>query len=295
MNTNYGQPITSPEGLCAAIDEMRFWLRIMFEHAKFIRGGLNPSQDQEQFFRTADDFAINIEELFIKAVNTSSKDTVAVNALVDASIYWTVKLRDFKAQLFVLLEECKAIAELPAPLLDHIRREADFFLTMLYRLKGMPVPPEDVLGIPNANIPTSLVPKRLIPFMGESIPRIARDQNLFWLRIHMEHGEVLLLIAYRPHIQEMLYDATSKFERQLDLLLEEAKRIPIVPAALKAFNSKAYVAMKEWHCFLQKLFKDVMECDVPSGQINAPALILDHMAREAEYYIEVLLIEDTLL
>lgn len=295
MNKYYGYPITSPQGLRAAVDEMRFWLRIMFEHAKFIRGGLNPSQDQEQFIRTAEYFAENIEQLFAMVISTPPEDAARVNALADSSINWTAALRDFKAQLFVLLECCQAVAELPAPLLDHIRREADFFLTMLYRLKGLPVPPEDVLGIPNANIPTSLVPKLLIPYMGERIPRIARDENLFWLRIHMEHGEVLLLVAYRPKIQDMLYEATAKFEKELEVLLAEAKAVPEQPAALKVFNKKVYCVMKEWRDFLHKLFKDVMECDVPSGQINAPALILDHMAREAEYYLEVLLIEDTVL
>lgn len=295
MNTHFNHIIMSPQGLRAAVDEMRFWLQIMFEHAKFIRGGLNPSKEQEQFIRTAEYFAVNIECLFMMVVNTPAQDAGRVNAFIDTSINWTIALRNFKAQLFVLLEQCKAVAELPAPLLDHIRREADFFLTMLYRLKGLPVPPEKVLGIPNANIPTSLVPKLLIPFMGESIPRIARDQNLFWLRIHREHGEVLLLVAYRPKIQDMLYEATAKFEKQLEVLLEEAKRVPQQSAALKTFNTKAYAVMKEWHDFLLKLFKDVIECDVPSGQINAPALILDHMAREAQYYLEVLLIEDKVL
>ncbi len=295
MDMRYGQPISSPYGLMAAVDEMRFWLRIMFEHSKFIRGGLNPSVEQEQFIRTADNFAVNIEQLFVSAMNTSSEDAARVNALVDASINWTAALRDFKVQLFMLLEQCKAVAGLPAPLLDHIRREADLFLSMLYRLKGLPVATEDVLGIPNANIPTSLVPKLLIPYMGNRIPRIARDENLFWLRIHMEHSEVLLLIAYRPKLQDMLYEATAKFEKELEVLLEEAKRIPEQASALKTFNSKVYGVMKNWRDFLLELFNDVMECDVPSGQINAPALILDHMARESDYYLDVLSIVDKVL
>jgi hypothetical protein len=294
MSIYHGQPIRSPQELMAAVDEMRFWLRIMFEHAKFIRGALNPSVEQEPFIQRAGEFAANIEQLFIRAINTYPEDIAGVNALADASINWTVALRDFKTQLFTLLESCRAVAQLPAELLDHIRREADFFLTMLYRLKGLQVPPEEVLGIPNANIPTSLVPKLLIPYTGERILRIAREENLFWLRIHMEHGEALLL-AYRPKIQNMLYEATAKLEKQLKVLLEEAQRVPEQPAALKNFNEKAYSVMKEWRDFLLRLFNDVMECDVPSGQINAPALILDHMAREAGYYLDVLLIEDKVL
>jgi len=93
----------------------------------------------------------------------------------------------------------------------------------------------------------------------------------------------------------MLYEATARFEEQLEVLLEEATRIPEQPVALKAFNAKAYVVMKEWHDFLVKIYKEITECEVPSGQINAPALILDHMAREAQYYLEVLLIVNKVL
>jgi hypothetical protein len=42
------------ESVVAAIEEMRVWGILMAEHAKFIRLGLAPNPDQEQFFRMAD-------------------------------------------------------------------------------------------------------------------------------------------------------------------------------------------------------------------------------------------------
>lgn len=287
--------VQSTQGLLAAIDEMSFWLRIMFEHAKFIRGGLDPSVGQETLIRTAERFAINIQSLHSLTIQTPAQDAFRVNRLVDSSRVLTIPLRDFKAELFKLISDCQVIAELPAPLLDHIRREADFFLTMLNRLEGAPVAQEETLGIPNGSIPTSLVPRLLIPFASGNILAIARDENLFWLRIHKEHGEVLLLVAYRPRIQEMLYDATQQFERDLNSLLEEAQRTPLEPTALRAFNKKAYGVMDNWNMFLRSAYSDVINCRVPSGQINTAALILDHMSREAEYYLRVLEIEDPLL
>ncbi len=289
------QPLLTAQATVAAIDEMSFWLRIMYEHSKFIRGGLNPSIPQEPLIQTADSFARNIENLHSAVIQTPPQNEAQVNNLVNASRAWVSALRDFKAQLYELINDCRVIAELPAPLLDHIRREADYFLTMLDRVQGMPVPSDATLGIPDGSSPTSLVPRLLVPSLGPDLLKAIRDANLFWLRIHMEHGEVLLLIAYRPRIQEMLYDATAVFEQQLEDLLTEAKQTPLEPQALRAFNAKAYVVMSDWRDFLRDLYEDVLKCSVPSGQINTDALILDHMAREAEYYIELLGIEDRLL
>lgn len=289
------QPLVSAQATVAAIDEMSFWLRIMYEHSKFIRGGLNPSISQEPLIQIADNFARKIEGLHDAVIQTPPQNEAQVNNLVNASRGWVTALRDFKAQLYELINDCRVIAELPAPLLDHIRREADYFLTMLDRVQGTPVPSDATLGIPDGSSPTSLVPRLLVPSLGPDLLKAIRDANLFWLRIHMEHGEVLLLIAYRPRIQEMLYDATAVFEQQLEDLLTEAKQTPLEPQGLRAFNAKAYVVMSDWRDFLRDLYEDVLKCSVPSGQINTDALILDHMAREAEYYIELLGIEDRLL
>ncbi len=288
-------PYTATQANLAAIDEMSFWLRIMYEHSKFIRGGLNPSISQEHLIQTADDFARNIERLHAMVVQLPPTDAAQVSTLMTAAESWVRPLRDFKAMLFSQISACQVIAELPAPLLDHIRREADYFLTMLDRIQGDPVPLDETLGIPDGSVPTSVVPRLLIPATGPNLLKAVRDANLFWLRIHMEHGEVLLLIAYRPRIQEMLYDATAKFERDLEALLNEAKVTPLDPRSLREFDAKAYVVMVQWRDFLIDLYQDVLKCDVPSGQINTDALILDHMAREASYYIEVLGIEDRLL
>lgn len=288
-------PMLTGPAAVAALDEMRFWLRIMEEHAKFVRGGLDPTITQEQLIRMADTTATLMHGLHMEAMRTSPGDLTKVNLLIDKSIQAVTALRDFKVRLYKMTVECRVISELPAALIDHVRREADFFLTMLYRMRNMPVPPNSVLGIPDGEIPTSLVPRRLIPYMGQNIPEIAMEENLFHLRIHKEHGEVLLLIAYRPRVQEMLYNATAKFEKQLDRLLRAAKRVPDNPRAIERFNAMVYPVMLKWRNFLRELHCEVVKCEVPTGQINTPALILDHMAREAEYYLTVIQIVDSVL
>lgn len=286
--------LTGPAAV-AALDEMRFWLRIMEEHAKFVRGGLDPTLVQENLIRMADSTATLIHGLHMEAMRTSPADIEKVNMLIDKSLQAITALRNFKIRLYKMIVECRVTIELPAPLIDHVRREADFFLTMLYRVRNIPVPPKGVLGIPDGEIPTNLVPRRLIPHMGPNIPEIAMEENLFHLRIHMEHGEVLLLIAYRPKVQEKLYKETAVFEKKLEKLLRMAKRVPRHPQAIERFNAKVYPVMLKWRNFLRELHCEVVKCDVPTGQINAPALILDHMAREAEYYLTVLQIVDSVL
>ncbi len=288
-------PMLTPPASVAAVDEMRFWLRIMEEHAKFVRGGLDPTQTQEPLIKMADTTAALMHELHMEAMRTNPTELEMVNLLIDKSLEAVTALRNFKVRLYKMVVECRVVTELPAPLIDHVRREADFFLTMLYRLRNMAVPPKGILGIPDGEIPTSLVPRRLIPYMGPNISEIAIEENLFHLRIHMEHGEVLLLVAYRPKVQERLFRATAVFEEKLERLLRAAKQLPRRPHAIERFNAKVYPVVLEWRNFLRGLHHDVVECDVPTGQINTPALLLDHMAREAEYYLTVLQIVDSVL
>jgi len=283
-----GPPAASfnPAATAAALDEMRFWVQIMGEHAKFIRSGIDPSQ--ETTFRDADAFAVEFDRLQRAVACTPPGDFSAVSALISEVIPRTVALRNFKAQLFKAISQCAAVAELPAALLDHIRREADFFLNNLYRAMGQPAVPREILGIPDGGTPATVLPRLLIPFAGQNILLIARDENLFHLRIQEEHGEVLLLVAYRPKLQDMLYRETAKFENQIETLHQQAMSVPLRSKALLKFNAKVRDVMMCWHDFLMELFQDVINCKVPSGQINTPALILDHMAREVEYYISVI-------
>lgn len=286
-------PIAGGPELAAALDEMSFWVPDMADHARFIRGGMDPSG--ERIIRAADAFAVRFDRLAAQVRSTSPADMARVNALADTSISETLPMRDFNERLARLIGSCNVVSTLPASLMDHIRRETDFFLTMLFRLKGQQALPRDVLGIPDGNLPTTVVPKSLIPYMGGRAAEVARDENLYWLRIHMEHGEVLLIIAYRPELQEELYSATSRFGQELGRLLAEAAAIPVEARALRDFGRKVYTVMAGWRHFLRDLHRRVLKCEVPTGQINAPALMLDHMAREAEYYLEVLQLLDSVL
>lgn len=103
-----------------------FWNQIMMEHALFIRGLLDPSE--EQLICTADEFAKDYQRLLEKARN---QDCRAMNALTRESLSETLKYRDFKAAGADGILNCN-IASIILPLLaDHVLREANHYIRLL--------------------------------------------------------------------------------------------------------------------------------------------------------------------
>ena len=103
-----------------------FWNRIMMEHALFIRGLLDPSE--ETLIDTADNFAEEYKALLKEA---KEKDCMASGDLSLRTIKETERYRDFKAAGTKGITEC-SIQGLILPLLaDHVLREANHYLRLL--------------------------------------------------------------------------------------------------------------------------------------------------------------------
>ncbi len=110
----------------AAQQEM-FWNRIMAEHSKFIRGLLDPTE--EELFNTANDFGREFDELTL-ASKAAMDRTIPLAQVTDASLKATEAIRNFKAQGTQGLIECK-IKSIIIPLLgDHTLREANHYLRL---------------------------------------------------------------------------------------------------------------------------------------------------------------------
>ena len=110
----------SPRRLC---ETERFWNQIMMEHALFIRGLLDPSE--EQLIHTVDDFAGDYKKLLQMA---RQKDCRAIK---QASLTKTIEYRDFKATGTGGILSCN-ISSIILPLLaDHVLREANHYLRLM--------------------------------------------------------------------------------------------------------------------------------------------------------------------
>lgn len=118
------------EGCCAEEDNLRdtelFWNQIMMEHALFIRGLLDPTEND--LIMTADEFAGQYQELLNDARTMTDK---TIDSVTNETIEKTEKYRDFKLAGTKGVNECN-IQGLILPLLaDHVLREANHYLRLL--------------------------------------------------------------------------------------------------------------------------------------------------------------------
>lgn len=108
-----------------------FWDEIMMEHALFIRGLLDPSEDE--LINISDRFAKEYFALIEKAKNMTN---ATISTVSDETLAETIKLRDFKKAGTEGIEECK-IKSIILPLLsDHVLREANHYIRLLNSYKG---------------------------------------------------------------------------------------------------------------------------------------------------------------
>jgi len=105
-----------------------FWNRQMAEHAKFIAGLLNPTE--ETLIDSARMFGKEFDELTILSKQATQRTFDITGATTD-SISAMKRLREFKIAGTEGLPECR-IKSIIIPLLgDHVLREANHYLCVL--------------------------------------------------------------------------------------------------------------------------------------------------------------------
>lgn len=136
--------------------EAVFWLRLMADHTKLIRGRIDPAE--RAIIHTVDDLSNEFDDLFLEANDFYSMLThpsqlplpaggkKAKHGLYGVMPHRTVpsyerflhdvrssvlRLRDFKKALHKMTVDCRMVSILPPLLADHVRREADHFLMVL--------------------------------------------------------------------------------------------------------------------------------------------------------------------
>lgn len=109
-----------------------FWDQIMMEHALFIRGLLDPSENK--LIETADEFADDFNKLIKEA---KAMTDVTIKSTIDETLNQTIELKDFKQAGTEGIDSCK-IKSIILPLLgDHVLREANHYIRLLESYKSM--------------------------------------------------------------------------------------------------------------------------------------------------------------
>lgn len=260
-----------------------FWLRIMQEHALFIRLGL--PCDETALIREAE----KLEELFrgLRAeLRRLPPKPGAFRAFNDEVIEALGKIIDYKSTVLERLITCNLGGSNLPLLIDHIRREAIRFRVILLRLQnGIKVP----------------------------LAEQALQEEIFWLRIMGEHAHFiahLLDPSERPLVKQSLQFAHSFETLRLQaedlesmevlrafenwLLPEKLAGCPLPPGfgdlpkpllipRLVRFNEEVIDLTKDIRDFKEVALQLIEACQVLS---IIPPLLADHVLREAEMALE---------
>ncbi|MCF6093671.1 DUF2935 domain-containing protein [Microaerobacter geothermalis] len=240
-----------------SLTENRFWLRIMKEHALFLSEGFN--RKDKNLIQEALKFFDLFDHLLKRAHSIPETDH-AVRQLNEESIQSTYAFRNFKRNVLILIINCK-ISGFNLPLLvDHIAREAEYFLNTLIKFnQGILEPIQDAIIL----------------------------ENVFWLRIMMEHSH--FIAHFLDPSERNLVMTAQQFGNDFDVLLDQARDVesmllgkkPTYPIIGKT-NEESQNATMELRDFKKALLEMIKKCQIKSV-INP--LLADHVLREAEHYL----------
>ena len=101
-----------------------FWNQIMMEHAQFIRGLLDPTEDA--LIKTSDAFAQEYAALLARAREANDAAMGRQEALTE-----TLRFRDFKTAGVQGITGCKIRSVILPLLADHVLREANHYIRLL--------------------------------------------------------------------------------------------------------------------------------------------------------------------
>ena len=101
-----------------------FWNQIMMEHAQFIRGLLDPTEDT--LIRTSDTFAREYATLLARAREVNNAALMRQEALKE-----TLRFRKFKTAGAKGITDCKIRSVILPLLADHVLREANHYIRLL--------------------------------------------------------------------------------------------------------------------------------------------------------------------
>lgn len=274
--------------LLGALDEMKFWGRIVFEHLKFHRHAVDPGN--ERMFRLMDQFAVAVEQFYnanIFPVTESSSD-IAIMQLTEQALCVIIPSRDFKAYLKNEIEACRILSIIDPDLADHLRRETDYFIGQLRYTRGELTPTREILGIPDGNTMALTVPRRVITTLqGSSYTKAVLENIMFFSRISAEHAQHLAL-ATKPGVQEDIRQQAQKFVEPFLANIKKAERVEATGSGLNQLINESYTLAVEFRDFMVVVNDALHRCAVPTGRVNAWPLLADHITRESQYFVDIL-------
>ncbi len=244
-----------------SLDEIKFWSRIMKEHALFLSLGF--TYEQKQLIDEARQFIAIFERIEEKltrfTINSDLQQVQAFNAEVyqAAAAIWS-----YKRKVLDLTLRCEIRTNNFPLLVDHISREAAYFANRLQELN------EGILS----------------PKPDEII-----EENVFFLKIMADHAKFIghLLDPSERKLVEQAREFSHDFDQlvfqaiDLDYMRPESETKPILSQFLNQ-NKVSVVSLRDFKKTATELIE---ECRIKS---NIHPLLADHTFREAERFLEII-------
>jgi hypothetical protein len=240
------------------LEEVKFWIRIMEEHAVFIKSGL--PCDNGDLIDEAQSFYQEFVSLRTRAERLQNDKKFM--ELVNDTQCLLKEFYTFKRDLLHRMLECK-LGGYNFPLfLDHMAREAEYFMRLLDKIKCGKV-----------------------ALSGG----VKAQENIFWLRIMADHAKFISHLL--DPSERNLIETANGFSQEFDNLYLQGRdfssMLQCYPevASFKRFLQDVRAAVLRIRDFKRAAEEMIRECRLV-GLI--PALLADHLRREADHFLLIL-------
>ena len=235
-------------------EELKFWLQIMGDHARFIHGSLNGAQ--LDLLMVGGNFISIFDRFLTKVALVSEENQESFLNEVTGAV---LSFRDFKRELLSTRLKNLTVTSLTPTFYNHMLNELEDFLKVLTVIAG------------NRSLPESIIGQHLLWSLDASGHATILGSDLDKVENEFRHKAKLF---------------TKKFDRLYLKAVELAgyfRSNPVtVYPALKFFNSNVVILLNEFMVFLEELKVGVFEQKV-LGRLSP--LTPDHMWREECYYL----------
>lgn len=244
-----------------SLDEIRFWSRIMKEHAFFLSLGFSFNdakliQEAQQFIALFE----RIEEQHSRF--TPSSDPQEIRNFNNQVYQAATSIWAYKRKVLGLTLRCEIRSNNYPLLVDHISREAAYFANRLKELNE----------------------GKIIP-----LPEAIIKENVFFLKIMADHSKFIghLLDPSERKLVDQARDFSHDFDQlvfqaiDLDSMRPQSETKPILDQFLDQ-NRVSVVALRDF----KKTARELIEaCRIKS---NIHPLLADHTFREAERFLSII-------
>lgn len=274
--------------LLGALDEMKFWGRIVFEHLKFHRQAVDPGN--ERAFRTIDRYQVRVESFYNAYIFPipESISNQRLLQLTEQTMAVVIPARNFKGFLNKEIADCRILSLIDPDLAGHLIRETDYFIGQVHYSRDETTPTRAVLGIPNGTKRALTVPRRILHRLDSNRLFTSAVENImFFSRIHGEHAQHMTLIT-RPEIQRDIREQAEEFRDRMFANIDRTRKVESTGTGFDKLLRDSLDLAIEFRDFSFTVNVALHECAVPTGRVNAWPLLADHIAREAQYFVDVL-------